>query len=76
MSISICFWDDELFTIGAALEVAMKECESQKQYGLADRFAELYKRVDDVIRERSEKNIAQTKFFECVDREFSRQDNE
>lgn len=44
------FWDDELFTVAAALECAMTECERRKQYKLADRFSELYKRIDDAVR--------------------------
>lgn len=51
---SVCFWDDELFTIGAALEVAMTECERNMEYKLADRFAELYRRVDDAVRGKAE----------------------
>lgn len=47
---SVCFSDDELFTLGAALELAMTTCERDKEYGLADRFAELFKRVDEAVR--------------------------
>ena len=46
----VAFFDDELFTVAAALECAMKESERSHQYKLADRFAELYKRVDDTVR--------------------------
>ena len=49
--IEVTFYGDELFTVAASLEVCMNECERHREYKLADRFAELFKRVDDVIRE-------------------------
>lgn len=47
----VTFYGDELFTVAAALEVCMDKCEKHREYEFADRFAELYKRVDDVVRE-------------------------
>lgn len=46
----ITFYDDEIYTLGAALELAMSVCEDKKDYKLADRFAEAYRVIDELVR--------------------------
>ena len=43
----MCFDTDDLFIIAAALEYTYEHCEEEGKTDLADRFAELYNRIDE-----------------------------
>lgn len=43
----MCFDNEELYIIAAALEYAYEHCEEAKMHELADKFAEIYNKVDE-----------------------------
>lgn len=47
---TITFYDDDLLVLGYALDVAEKDARNDDCDHLADKCAELYKTVDDVVR--------------------------